>query len=64
MTRPDGLGCGKPMGLSGHIHCYCGQVGVPLCRECKAWKEMTADAERAADEGKSVDYDDLPEGWL
>ena len=30
------VGCGKPMGLSGYLKCYCGQVGVLLCRECKA----------------------------
>lgn len=29
------------MGWSGNLKCYCGMVGVPLCRVCKAEREAT-----------------------
>jgi hypothetical protein len=29
-------GCGKPIGSPGYLVGYCGDVGAPLCQECKA----------------------------
>lgn len=38
MNETSKRGCGKPMGSSGYLMSFCGDVSVPLCSDCRPFE--------------------------